>query len=361
MTQIYKGFEQAYQMTDKYYCDSCKLQLRDKYCYEKHIKCASHLKQKVILSKYCKICDYTSNRCSNFKLHLQTKKHIKAENEYKSNLVKYDCDICGFYTNSKPDYIAHINTKKHIDVVASGRCIPCNQSADENTVVHPSTQMINTSIFMELIKDNKEFQQSMLEFCKNTIQNNMVMSNSHNNSHNTNNTNNNTFNINIFLNETCKDAVNINDFIESLKIDTDVIEHIGREGYVEGMTKIFFDGLGQMQVHHRPIHCTDVKRETFYIRDDNKWTKDKDNRRIVGAINRVIRKNQANLHLWREKNPRYDVMNTAEYEFHLEIMTQCIGGGMDKETSNNRKLIRNLAKLTSIEKTMPEIQMKEEN
>lgn len=277
---------------------------------------------------------------------------MNAEKEYKNNFIKYDCDICNFYTNAKAEYLAHINTKKHIDNVELEKCVPCNQPVTENTIVPQSSQLMN--MFMELIKDNAEFKQTMLEFCKNTIQNNIAVSN------NNNKNSNNTFNINIFLNETCKDAVNINDFIESLPINSDVIEHIGREGYVEGMTKIFFDGLGQMKVNRRPIHCTDVKRETFYIRDDNKWNKDKDNARIITAINRVIRKNQANLHLWREQNPRYDVMNTAEYEFHLEIMTQCIGGGMDKEAINNRKLIRNLAKFTSIENTMPELQFPQE-
>jgi hypothetical protein len=356
-------------MTDTYYCNVCDIHLTDKYSYAKHIQRLSHIKNNNVCetNKYCAICDYTAKRLSNFKTHLKSKKHIKAESECKNNTTRYVCNICNFYTNLKSDYLSHMNTQKHVDMVNEGSCnqITINQNQNQNSIV---PQTVNTSLFMELIKENRDFQQSMFEFCmkqnvemqthmmafcKNAVQNQnntMITTNSNSNNNNTQN-----FNINIFLNETCKDAVNINDFIESLKIDTDVIEYIGREGYVEGMTKIFFDGLGQMQVQHRPIHCTDAKRETFYIRDDNTWTKDKDNTRIVGAINRIIRKNQSNLHLWREKNPRYDTMNTAEYEFHLEIMAQCIGGGMDKEAINNRRIIKNLAKFTSIEKTLPQI------
>lgn len=346
-----------------HYCKPCNQTFNDKHNYDRHLSRTSHLKNEIISIEHmqCNICNYSAKRIAHFKSHLETKKHMKAELEYINNQTKYNCNKCSFYANSKTEYTAHINTQKHKDYIDTVECIPCDR---DRVIIPQENTNTNTKLFMQLLKENTQFQQSlmeycmkqnvemqtqMLEFCKNTIQNNIAVSNNTNNNNtNTNNSNNNTFNINIFLNETCKDAININDFIESLTIDSDAIENIGREGYVEGMTKIFFGGLGQLEMNHRPIHCTDVKRETFYIRDDNKWNKDKDNKRIMNAISRVIRKNQGNLHLWREKNPRYDQFNTAEYEFHLELMKQCIGGGMDREDINNRRLIRNLAKFTSI-------------
>jgi hypothetical protein len=368
-------------MADTYYCDPCNCNFTDKYSYERHITRMSHLKNAAISSAdiYCKICNYTAKRLSNFKVHLKTQKHIKAELEYGSNLTKYICEVCNLHTNSKSDYISHINTKKHIEIAAahhemmrtstdtavssaiSTEITPVQRNDEWNNLIE-YRDAISTTTFIEWMQQNKEFQKSiiefcikqnaemqahMMEFCK-TVQNNTVIHNS-----NTNNTQN--FNIQIFLNETCKDAVNISEFIESLKIDTTVIEYIGKEGYVDGMTKIFFDGLGQMEVCRRPIHCTDVKRETFYIRDDNKWMRDNDNNRIIKAINRIVRKNQCQLRAWREQNPRCEIVNTPEYEFHLKIMMQCIGGGMNKELMNNRKIIKNLAKFTMIEKSVPQL------
>jgi hypothetical protein len=365
-------------MADNYYCEPCDCKFTDKYTYERHITRMTHLRNAAVSSAeiYCKICNYTAKRLSNFKVHLKTQKHIKAEAEYGSHLTKYICEVCNLHTNSKSDYISHINTKKHIEIAAAAAVskdtnttvsVTNIQKNDEcnNLVEYKDKDTITANTFIDWIQQNKDFQKSIIEFCiKQNVemqahmmefcktvqnQNNTVI----NNNSNTNNTQN--FNIQIFLNETCKDAVNINEFIESLKIDTNVIEYIGKEGYVDGMTKIFFDGLGQMEVCRRPIHCTDVKRETFYIRDDNKWMRDNDNNRIIKAINRVVRKNQGQLRMWREQNPRCEIVNTPEYEFHLTIMMQCIGGGMNKELTNNRKIIKNLAKFTMIEKSAPHI------
>lgn len=336
-----------------FYCNICNIQLSDKNNYDKHISRLTHLKKSLIHPGHCSICNYTAAHMSNFKVHLKSKKHINAEADYRMNTTIYACNACNLRTNSKHDYLKHIKTKKHkymskgVEYDGEYEDEDDDEEADSqvNTIIaHSSDQ---TQLIIELIKSNNEFKTAMIDFFKNAVVNNGTIQ-THNNSHN--NTQN--FNINIFLNETCKDAMNINEFIESLKIDSDVIEHLGREGYVEGMTKIFFDGLGQMQVQRRPIHCTDVKREIFYIRDDNEWLKDQDNKRIESAINRVVRKNQSNLHLWREKNPQYDTMNTPEYEFYIEIMKQCIGGGQEKEVINNRKIIRNLAKFTAVDKSL---------
>jgi len=344
-------------MEESYFCNECQIRLCNKYSYATHIKSLSHIKNSSISekNKYCSLCDYTTNKLCNFRIHLKSKKHLKAEAEaesnYKNETTRYSCEACEFYTNIKRDYLYHTKTNKHISMNATNekqleeKCLPCDSTVQLNTINYSSNDLI--PLFMEVIKQNAEIKNSVIGLCKTVVENSGE--NHHNtntnNSHNTQN-----FNINIFLNETCKNAININDFIESLKIDSDSIEYLGREGYVEGMTKIFVDGLRQMQVEDRPIHCTDVKRETFYIRDSNTWMKDNDKKKIESAINKVINKNQRNLHLWREKNPLCEVMNTREYEFYFEIMQQCIGGGQDKEALNNRKIIKNLAKFTSVDK-----------
>lgn len=340
----------------EYYCEACETQFIDKHNYDRHLNRITHIKNVAISLKnmHCSICNYSAKRRMHFNTHLKTQKHIKAEIEYMNNISKYSCVKCNFAANSKSEYLSHINTRRHKE--------------DENADIKKET-ISNTEIYMELIKDNAQFQKSMIEFCmkqntemQNTMMelckiNNTIQNCSHNNNNNTNSNNTQNFNINIFLNETCKNAMNINDFIETLQIDSESIERLGRDGYLEGMTKIFVDGLRQIKVQERPIHCTDVKRETFYIRDANTWHKDTDNKHIDTAINRVMRKNQANLHLWREENPRWDVMHTHEYEFYMKIMQECIGGTPDKERMNNRKLIRNLANFTSVKKTFPQIHM----
>jgi hypothetical protein len=163
----------------------------------------------------------------------------------------------------------------------------------------------------------------------------------------------NNFNLNIFLNEQCKDALNMADFINSLEFGSRSVEYTGVYGYVEGITKIFIDGLNQLDICKRPIHCTDLKRETLYIKEEDKWDKDSNEKtKLKTVINKVVKRNMQQLKKWQDENPRFNVMNTKEYELHLNIMRQSLGGGNEEKTEkNNEKIIKNISRHVVLNKT----------
>jgi hypothetical protein len=136
------------------------------------------------------------------------------------------------------------------------------------------------------------------------------------------------------------------DFVNSLQVDTCDVEYTGRYGYVEGITKIFIDGLKQLDIHKRPIHCTDLKRETLYIKEEKTWERDNnDKSKFKKAINAVVRKNMQQIVQWQEENPRCNILDSNEYVLHLNIMRQSLGGGnQEKAERNNIKIIKNIAK-----------------
>jgi hypothetical protein len=201
-----------------------------------------------------------------------------------------------------------------------------------------------------LEEKNSELKSILLEQTQKMMENSTFNINNINsgNINNINNINNN-FNLNIFLEQHCKDALSISDFINNhLKIDTSSVEYTGKHGYVEGITKIFMDGLNQLDIYKRPIHCTDLKRETFYVKGEEKWEKDDDQSKIREAIDTVMWKNVDQVRHWQLENPACDVVNSPEFEFHLVIMRQSLGGGNSSDRGlvhrNNDKIIKNIAK-----------------
>jgi hypothetical protein len=177
--------------------------------------------------------------------------------------------------------------------------------------------------------------------------------------HNNKTINNNTqFNLNVFLQEKCKDALNMNEFIDTLQINAESVEYTGTHGYVNGITKIFMDGLNQLDTYKRPIHCTDLKRETFYIKEEDKWEKDTENNtRFKQALDTVVNRNMAQVRQWEEENPRCKIPETDEYEFYFVIARQSLGGGDHVVTArNNDRILRAIAGRVYIDKKTKEIQ-----
>jgi hypothetical protein len=166
-----------------------------------------------------------------------------------------------------------------------------------------------------------------------------------------NNTNN--FNLNLFLNEKCKDAINIMDFVNNLQIEFEDVEYVGRYGYVEGISKIFMDGLKQLDIHKRPIHCTDLKRETIYIKDEDTWQKDtEDKKKIKNYIDKVANKNINRVSQWRVAHPETNVHDSYAYNFHLIIMKQSVGGSsLEQMDKNTEKIVKNIARNVLIDRT----------
>jgi hypothetical protein len=220
----------------------------------------------------------------------------------------------------------------------------------------------SNQLFMELIKQNhiiieqnQEFKNLLLEqtLKSHEISKQQIIVNNNNNITNitTHNTTNN-FNLNLFLNEKCKDAISMMDFIDSLHLGTSDIEYTGRHGYVEGITKIFINGLKQLDIHKRPIHCTDLKREILYIKEEQSWEKDDNKTKFKKAINAVVNKNIQQIKPWQDENPQCNILDTNEYILHLNIMRQSLGGGNSEVAEkNNDKIIKNIAKEVIIDKT----------
>ena len=235
-------------------------------------------------------------------------------------LLKFCCKTCDYYTSNKKDYTKHLLTLKHQNLMKTNDFInknPQKSPKDKNyvcncgkiykhlsslykhknncnfieTEVTDENMAADKDLIMMLVKQNTE----LMEILKNGTNNNQ--------SHNTNSLNK-TFNLQFFLNETCKDAMNIMDFVDSIQLQLSDLEKVGELGYVEGISNIIVKNLKALDITQRPVHCTDKKRETLYIKDENKWEKeDNEKKKIRKAINKVACKNQRLLPKFKEVHP----------------------------------------------------------
>lgn len=302
---------------------------------------------------YCEDCDYTCYKKSVFDKHLLTLKHRRVTNGDKKVSAAFHCD-CGREFKYRQGLHRH---KQKCDKKCS---IPQKNDPTSNIVLSllkDNTDFKNIIIQQQedranlqkasLFQQEKivELQSQLITIVKN--QTNVI------NQTNITNYNNQRFNLNIFLNEECKDAMNIEDFIESLELEPDDIAETGRLGYVEGISRIFMNKLNQLDVYNRPLHCTDLKRETIYIKEDNKWGKDNDQKdKLQRIVEKVADKNYEQLPIWQEENPKHLVINTQECEQFMEIACNSLGGGNDEETVRFRsRIMRNILKEITIDKT----------
>jgi hypothetical protein len=179
---------------------------------------------------------------------------------------------------------------------------------------------------------------------------NINTTNSHNNTNNTNNSHNKTFNLQFFLNETCKDAMNITDFVDSIKLQLNDLIKVGEIGYVEGISNIITKNLNALDVTQRPVHCTDKKREVLYVKDENKWEKeDEDKNKIRKVIKRVMIKNQRLLPEYKEKYPDYNKSSSKISDQYNTIIIESMGGKGDNDFEKENKIIKNITKVTTID------------
>jgi hypothetical protein len=247
----------------------------------------------------CNFCDFKCCNKKDWNRHLITNKHLKRCNDNennrnddvkisKNNKPSYVCEICEKHYISASGIWRH---KKKCNIEAIGIKINNNtETIKEETKIKENEYSdreeikLLTHMFLELVKQNSEFKELLVEQNKQnqSLQNQFIelakdksITNNTNNTNNSHNTTNNThFNLQLFLNETCKNAMNINDFIDRIQVTINDLENTGRLGYVEGITRIFINGLKELEVNERPIHCSDAKRETLYIKDGDIWEKD---------------------------------------------------------------------------------------
>ena len=299
---------------------------------------------KVAKNHRCELCDYNTCKTSDFKKHLETIKHKMKHNEtfetelHQKVAKNLQCS-CGISFNNRTTLWRH---KK--------KCNFETQQIKEQTP--QSLNFITTELIMELIKDNKEMKQIILE--QNNTINNLVkngVTNANGNTNSLNNNNNKTFNLQFFLNETCKNAMNITDFVETIKLQLSDLEKFGEVGYVEGISNIITSNLKAMDVTVRPVHCTDKKRETMYIKDENEWKKEDDNKtKLRKMIKNIAHKNITLLPQFREKYPEYKNSSSRVSDRYDKMVVEAMV--CDNEKDN--KIIHNISRCTTIEKYMDE-------
>ncbi len=293
----------------------------------------------------CIECDYFTDRKSNLDNHFKSLRHLK---EINGNLLKqklssdHNCEKCGKV------YKTYAGLWKHKK--ACNEELYCQTINTLQAVQQPSN-IITTELVMELIKDNKEMKQIILDQ-HNTI-NNLVKNGITNNINNNTNcmNNNKTFNLQLFLNETCKDAMNITDFVESIKVQLSDLERFGEIGYVENLSNIIATNLKALDVTERPVHCTDKKRETIYIKDDNKWEKEDDNKsKLRKVIKKIAAKNYKLLPEYREKYPGCQYADSKYSDRYNKTVVEAMGGAGNNEDEKEDKIIRNISKNIVIDK-----------
>ena len=275
----------------------------------------------------CIDCDYECYYLSDWSRHLLTSKHKRLSNailkneKNEKNDFKINC-LCGNIYKHKSSYYKH---KKK-----------CFQKEEKEIDIS------DTNLILTLIQQNNELQKQMLEVIKNGTTN---INNSMNNSHNK------TFNLQVFLNETCKDAMNIMDFVDSIKIQLCDIESIGELGYVNGMSKLIIKHLNALDENMRPVHCSDQKRDSLYVKDQNVWEKeDPDNNKIKKAIKYISHKNICALPEWRAKYPDCIYSDSKKNDQYSHIVLEAMGGSGDNDSEKADKIIKKISKVVTIDK-----------
>jgi len=285
----------------------------------------------------CKICDYICYKKQHYNQHLLTNKHKKNEiNSVENKIVQniFDCD-CGKKYKDRTGLWKH---KKTCNLVKN----PNNNNNDIAFLTNLVLEVVKNN--SELQKQNQELQIQMLEVIKNGTNNTTTNSN--------NNITNKTFNLQFFLNEECKDALNISEFVSSIKMDLDDLEKTGLLGYVEGISNIINKNLNELDQTRRPIHCSDVKREVLYIKNDDQWIKENSSKPVLTkAIKQVAHENIRQISEWRKKHPDCTDPDSKKNDLYLNIVSNAMSGSTSEEqVKNYEKIITNVAKEVIIDK-----------
>lgn len=299
--------------------------------------------QKIPKNFQCNLCDYNTSNKKDYNKHLSTLKHKNQQKSTKipknPQTINYVCDNCDKQYRDRSGLWRH---KKN--------CIIENKIENEigenniTTLSNLITEIIKDNN-NEVIKDNQELKQFIIDLCKNNI-------NNINNNIITNNTNcnNKTFNLQVFLNETCKDAMNIMEFVDSISLQLSDLENIGKLGYIEGISNIIVNNLKLLDITQRPIHCSDMKREVFYIKDEDKWEKENDeNTKIKKIIKCVANKNIKLIPKWKQENPDCVLSSSNKSDKINKIIFEAMGGSHETKDAEN-KIIKNIAKQVTINK-----------
>jgi hypothetical protein len=293
-----------------------------------------------------------------------------ATEKTKKNDKIFSCEKCDFNTCKKTDFYRHLLTQKHKNMCLATngniqatyknekniKCENCykiyydrsglwrhkKKCKQANNYVYDKSENCDKEFIMQLIKENNEFKNMMIKFFENGTTHNTNINNINNI-----NSNNKTFNLQLFLNETCKNAMNIMDFVNSIQLQLTDLEKVGELGYVEGISKIIINNLKLLDVTERPVHCSDMKREVLYVKDDNKWEKEEtENPKIKKAIKCIANKNILLIPEWKQKYP--DCNNSDSRK--SDIINKIILESMETNKEKTNKIIKKIAKEVGIDK-----------
>ena len=311
------GNEKVAESSEVFSCEKCQYYTVKKSNYDKHILTSKHLKSIIVNEKVVK-----SSKSSADHIDVYTCNNCNKKYKDPSGLWRHK-KKCVVKTFDDDELIPeNINNVQLIDLIV--------QQSKENIDLK-NLLLEQNKIMMELVKD------------KNTVINNTnTNTNTNTNSHNK------TFNLQFFLNETCKNAMNITDFVDSIKLQLSDLESVGKLGYVEGLSKIIIKNLNALDVTERPVHCSDSKRDTMYVKDEDKWEKEnEENHKVLKAIEDIANKNSKMVKEWKQKNPECASSKSHKADVYSHIMIQAVCSNND---ANNNKILKKIAKEVIIDK-----------
>lgn len=304
----------------------------------------------------CEYCNFKCSKKSDWDRHILRPKHIKNENDKNDNINDNKKTP---YDNQSPYKCICGNTYQYQSGLSRHkRAENCKKNANNEHYKNEGEFKTLTNLVLEVIKQNQELvslnneaqkhnqelTNKIVEICGNTTNNNTLINNHSNN-------NNKTFNLNMFLNETCKDAMNINEFVDSLQLQLSDLEDVGKLGFVEGISNIIVKNLKALDVHKRPVHCADKKREVIYIKDEDKWEKDNDDKqKLRKAIKNVAYKNEKLLPKYKELHPGCNYSESKYSDQYSKLVIEALGGSGNNDIEKQDKIIRNIAKEVVINK-----------
>ncbi len=294
---------------------------------------------------YCECCDYTCSKKSNYEIHVATDKHFwnkngnagNAENAEQVKCINYTCEQCNKIYKSASGLWKHQNKCKIPNM-------PENEQIDINS--------LDMNLIIQILKQNDEFKSLMVEQNNKMMETFQEVCKNNNTTINMVNSNNKTFNLQVFLNEQCKDAMNIMEFVDTIKLDLDDAESVRKLGYVNGISNIIIKHLKALDIHMRPVHCTDLKRETMYVKYQNIWEKqDADNKLIRKAIKHIAVKNYNATETFKELHPDCMDLESKYNDQFLNMKIEALGGaGNNNIYESHTKIIKKIAKEVTIDK-----------
>jgi hypothetical protein len=301
-----------------------------------------------IISKnkfYCEKCDYKCCKKYNWEKHLLTAKHCQVTDLVAKSGKKLQEDQQKSCENCGKQYISRNGLWKH-----KLKCVKQEDKSLDTEQNNKNNEISDKELMLTILKENSELKTMILDVCKTMASSNI--NNSINNSNNNNNNNNKTFNIQVYLNENCKDALNLSEFVSSIQLQLHDLEETGRLGYVNGISQIINTNLHNLDATKRPIQCSDIKRETLYIKEENKWFKeDEKKEKIKNAIKQITRKNIQQIPNWINANPGCMDSESKHNDTYLQILFNAMSGDSTEEQSSNiNKIVSKVSKGAAIDK-----------